>query len=102
MPSPLFSDQLTRPQLGLYKLLKNTSRTILMGIFQLSLGGEKKEKKRSLEINLSTAGLLAENQSYHSLQLSLCGEKGLIKFLGHEVTVETILKTCYLAPCKEV
>lgn len=51
MPSLLFSDQLTRPQLGLYKLLKNTSRTILMGIFQLSLGGGKK-KERSLEINL--------------------------------------------------
>lgn len=100
MPSLLFSDQLTRPQLGLYKLLKNTSRTILMGIFQLSLGGGKKKKitKRSI----CTAGLLAENESYHSLQLSLCGEKGLIKFLGHEVTVGTILKPCYLAPCNEV
>lgn len=46
MPSLLFSDQLTKSQLDLYKLLKDNSRTILMGMFQLSLG-----KKWFLEIS---------------------------------------------------
>lgn len=48
MLSLLVSDQLTRSQLGLYKLLKNTSRTILMGMCLPTVTW----KEWSLEINL--------------------------------------------------
>ena len=94
-----FSRSTDKTSAGSLKLLKNTSTAILQDMFQLSLAGKKKKNSgdKSLQQKrkkISTAGLLAENQSYHHLQKSLCREKGLIKFLKREVTVGTTLKPC--------
>ena len=93
-----FSRSTDKTSAGSLKLLKNTSTAILQDMFQLSLAGKKKNSgDKSLQQKrkkISTAGLLAENQSYHHLQKSLCREKGLIKFLKREVTVGTTLKPC--------
>ena len=86
-----FSRSTDKTSAGSLKLLKNTSTAILRDMFQLSLAGKK---KKNLWRQISIAGLLAENQSYHHLQKSLCREKGLIKFLECEVTVGTTLKPC--------
>lgn len=64
--SLLFSDQLTRPQLGLCKLLKNTSRTILMGMFQLSLGKKMITWDQSVQqvFWLKTSHIILSNRAF--------------------------------------